>query len=43
MRATGQRDGQPVSGVGFLEMTGYGSPIVGMQAPLPEEPRENKD
>jgi predicted secreted hydrolase len=35
MRARGTRDGQPVTAVGFLEMTGYGSPIVGMQAPVP--------
>jgi predicted secreted hydrolase len=32
IRAKGQRAGQPLQGSGYLEMTGYGSPIVGMQA-----------
>jgi predicted secreted hydrolase len=32
IRANGRRGGQPLQGRGYLEMTGYGSPIVGMQA-----------
>jgi predicted secreted hydrolase len=32
IRAKGKMAGSPVSGSGYLEMTGYGSPIVGMQA-----------
>jgi predicted secreted hydrolase len=32
IRAKGSVLGQPVTGSGYLEMTGYGSPIVGMQA-----------
>ncbi len=31
IRVTGQRDGQPISGKGYLEMTGYASRVVGMQ------------
>jgi hypothetical protein len=32
IRTTGVSQQKPVSGKGYLEMTGYGSPIVGMQA-----------
>ncbi len=32
IRAQGTRKGQALRGRGYLEMTGYGSPIVGMQA-----------
>jgi len=31
IRAVGSRSGKPVQGKGYLEMTGYGSAIVGMQ------------
>jgi len=30
--AEGTRDGQPVKGKGYLEMTGYSGRIIGMQA-----------
>jgi len=33
IRASGTRNGNSLRGTGYLEMTGYGSPIVGMQAP----------
>lgn len=36
IRANGTRDGKAVTAKGYLEMTGYGSPIVGMQATSPE-------
>ena len=32
IRATGSRAGRPANAHGYLEMTGYGSPILGMQA-----------
>lgn len=32
VQATGSRRGKPVAGTGYLEMTGYAGPIVGMQA-----------
>ena len=32
VRAEGARDGQPVKGKGYLEMTGYAGRIIGMQA-----------
>ena len=32
IRAVGKHSGKPVSGLGYLEMTGYAGPIVGMQA-----------
>ncbi len=32
IRVSGQRDGKPISGKGYLEMTGYASKVVGMQA-----------
>lgn len=32
IRARGRRAGHPIQARGYLEMTGYGSPIVGMQA-----------
>ncbi|MEX1119487.1 MAG: lipocalin-like domain-containing protein [Terrimicrobiaceae bacterium] len=32
IRVKGKKSGTPASGSGYLEMTGYGSPIVGMQA-----------
>lgn len=32
IRVSGQRDGKPISGRGYLEMTGYASKVVGMQA-----------
>ncbi|GAB4183896.1 MAG: lipocalin-like domain-containing protein [Terrimicrobiaceae bacterium] len=38
IRALGSRADQPVSAAGYLEMTGYGSPIVGMQSPGSESP-----
>lgn len=39
IRATGSRSAGPIAGKGYLEMTGYAGPIVGMQAPeLPQEP-----
>ncbi len=38
IRATGSLGGKPVSARGYLEMTGYGSPVVGMQAPPPTAP-----
>ena len=38
IRASGTRAGKRVSGSGYLEMTGYGSPIVGMQAAAPPDP-----
>jgi predicted secreted hydrolase len=38
IRASGTRKGQPVRASGYLEMTGYGSPIVGMQAAGPAKP-----
>lgn len=31
IRALGQREGRPVSGLGYLEMTGYGGRVTGMQ------------
>jgi len=36
VRATGHLDGTSAKAKGYLEMTGYGSPIVGMQAPSAE-------
>jgi len=32
IRVKGKKSGSPILGSGYLEMTGYGSPIVGMQA-----------
>ncbi|MCX7714061.1 MAG: hypothetical protein N2035_10445 [Chthoniobacterales bacterium] len=32
IHAEGKREGRPIRGFGYLEMTGYGSAIVGMQA-----------
>jgi predicted secreted hydrolase len=33
IQANGTRDGRQVTALGYLEMTGYAGPIVGMQAP----------
>ncbi len=33
VRVRGMRDGQPVQGRGYVEMTGYGGGLVGLQAP----------
>jgi predicted secreted hydrolase len=35
IRANGTRNGQRITASGYLEMTGYGSPIVGMQPEAP--------
>lgn len=35
VEARGERDGRPVRGHGYLELTGYSSPLVGLQAPAP--------